>query len=1152
MTVSSITNKQSYNGNGTQSVFAYTFKIFADTDIKVYVGTSLKTLSTHYTLSGVGIAGGGNVTFTAGNFPAAGTGNVTILRSLALTQGVDLVNYGRFDAEVIEAQYDKLTMMVQQLQEQADRTIRFSTTVSDAGGVEITDTVAERSGKVLAYDANGDLSVANELGDWQGNWSTTTVYAVRDLVMDSATNNVYTCLVGHTAGTLATDVSASKWALVIDAVAVATSATLSKDWATKTSGTVDGSDYSSKHYATTGNVLTVATDIANINTVAGISADVTTTAGISANVTTVAGVAADITVVAGNDANISTVAGVSAGVSTLAPISANITATASNAADISTVAGVSAGVSALSPISADITAVAGNAADISTVAPIAANITTVAGVSAGVSALSPISADITAVAGNAADISTVAPIAANITAVAGVSAGVSTVAGISANVTTVAGNAANITTVAGNNANITAVASVSAGVSTLSPISADITATASNATDISTVATNIVEVTNFSDVYQGGKTSDPAVRNDASALQAGDLYFNTVTNELRAYSGSSWTFGAAGSVSVTRLSGTGAQIAYTLPTAPSSENNTQVYIDGVYQQKDTYSVSGVTLTFSEAPPLDTDNIEVTTIEGLALGATSSDLVTYTPSGTGAVATTVQDKLGEFISVKDFGATGDGVTDDTAAIQAAINSTSTFKQRLFIPAGTYISRQLNVKTDTYLFGVGTIKRKDATTGFLVLASGVNNFTIRGIRFDANKIGAPSSSFAVFARSSCYRFRFEGITVSNSKLNGIAIRDNADGATGTQSYINNCTVSGSGLYGIEVQDSKNVTVSNNSVATSGQDGIVIYGTSTAATDAITVSNNHVTGSGESGIIAPYIYPTSNFGVARIQIINNKVKNSGQNGIVIQSDGGVCSGNVSFSNGTTISHQGILVNGNYLTIDGNTSSSNAGVGIDVGDGEQISITSNIVHDNGIIGIEINSAQGCVVDSNIVRNNFINTSSGAGATQKAGILIQEGSQFTGGTYDIIVSNNSVQGGPDQNYGIALLVNTGRTSITNNSVSYSGNIRDIYIAATNGSFTCKGNVSSSASAVASASTVTIDHNLRFAIITGTATITSIVTDTAKYERGRKIDLLLAGAVTVTDGGNLRLAGDLTAAFGTLLTLVSEDGTWYEVSRSIN
>ena len=225
MTVSSTTNKQSYNGNGSQSVFAYSFKIFAAADVEVYVGTTLKTLSTHYTLSGVGAAGGGNVTFTTGNIPASGTGNVTILRSLALTQGVDLVNYGRFDAEVIESQYDKLVMMVQQLQEQADRTIRFNTTVSDAGGVEITDTVAERSGKVLAYDANGDLSVANELGDWQGNWTSSRAYAVRDLALDAATNNVYTCLISHTSGTLSSDVSANKWALVINAAAVAASAT---------------------------------------------------------------------------------------------------------------------------------------------------------------------------------------------------------------------------------------------------------------------------------------------------------------------------------------------------------------------------------------------------------------------------------------------------------------------------------------------------------------------------------------------------------------------------------------------------------------------------------------------------------------------------------------------------------------------------------------------------------------------------------------------------------------------------------------------------------------------------------------------------------------------------------------------------------------
>jgi len=262
VTVASTTNKASYNGNGTQSVFAYTFKIFADADIKVYVGTTLKTINTHYTLSGVGATNGGNVTFTSGNIPAAGTGNVTLLRSLALTQGVDLVNYGRFDAEVVEAQYDKLTMMIQQLQEQADRTIRFNTTVSDAGGVEITDTVAERSGKVLAYDANGDLSVANELGDWQGNWTTSRTYAVRDLALDAATNNVYTCLVSHTSGTLSSDVAASKWALVINAAAVAASAATATTKASEASTSASTATTKASEASTSASTATTQAGIA--------------------------------------------------------------------------------------------------------------------------------------------------------------------------------------------------------------------------------------------------------------------------------------------------------------------------------------------------------------------------------------------------------------------------------------------------------------------------------------------------------------------------------------------------------------------------------------------------------------------------------------------------------------------------------------------------------------------------------------------------------------------------------------------------------------------------------------------------------------------------------------------------------------------------
>jgi hypothetical protein len=49
--------------------------------------------------------------------------------------------------------------------------------------------------------------------------------------------------------------------------------------------------------------------------------------------------------------------------------------------------------------------------------------------------------------------------------------------------------------------------------------------------------------------------------------------------------------------------GNGVTVAFTLPSAPASENSTDVYINGVYQQKNTYSVAGAVLTFSEAPPV---------------------------------------------------------------------------------------------------------------------------------------------------------------------------------------------------------------------------------------------------------------------------------------------------------------------------------------------------------------------------------------------------------------------------------------------------------------------------------------------------------------------------------------------------------------------
>lgn len=65
----------------------------------------------------------------------------------------------------------------------------------------------------------------------------------------------------------------------------------------------------------------------------------------------------------------------------------------------------------------------------------------------------------------------------------------------------------------------------------------------------------------------------------------------------------------AASYQIQNFTGTGSQTVFTLSASSFGENYTFVYINGVYQNKNTYAVSGTTLTFSEAPPL-TSLIEV--------------------------------------------------------------------------------------------------------------------------------------------------------------------------------------------------------------------------------------------------------------------------------------------------------------------------------------------------------------------------------------------------------------------------------------------------------------------------------------------------------------------------------------------------------------
>lgn len=137
---------------------------------------------------------------------------------------------------------------------------------------------------------------------------------------------------------------------------------------------------------------------------------------------------------------------------------------------------------------------------------------------------------------------------------------------------------------------------------------------------------------------------------------------------------------------------TAGQTVFTLTTmqyAPGT-NNLVVYVDGVNQvEGGSYSfveTSSTVVTFTSGLHVGAV-VKFVSAELLSTGVVDSSSVVYTPAGTGAVATNVQTKLRETVSVKDFGAVGDGVTDDTAAIQAAIDSLAGTVE---IPSGAYIT------------------------------------------------------------------------------------------------------------------------------------------------------------------------------------------------------------------------------------------------------------------------------------------------------------------------------------------------------------------------------------------------------------------------------------------------------------------------------
>jgi hypothetical protein len=174
---------------------------------------------------------------------------------------------------------------------------------------------------------------------------------------------------------------------------------------------------------------------------------------------------------------------------------------------------------------------------------------------------------------------------------------------------------------------------------------------------------------------------------------------------------------------------------------------------------------------------------------MALTKVKNSVTEYLTSAAGAVARGFEDKLSDFVSVKDFGAKGDGITDDTAAIQAAVNSG---EKVIFVPSGTYnISSTVWVPVGVELrceprityfeaksggaFTGGFMFQWNTTDGstWTVSYPNMNSGAIAGCQFKNTANVAAMRGVQAFCSLKCENLRFENYRQSIKKPSGFYV-------------------------------------------------------------------------------------------------------------------------------------------------------------------------------------------------------------------------------------------------------------------------------------------------------------------------------------------------------------------------------------------
>ena len=217
--ISPVVRRVVYTGSAGVGPYAFSFEVLSQSDIDVFVNSTLQTLTTNYTVI-VNANGTGSVTLIVA---ATNADRITIVGARDIQRASDYVTGGDFTAASLNIELDQQTIFNQQNAEALGRALIAP--VTDPSNINMVLPVqTSRAGKTLAFDSNGNPVVGEDIGNYRGNWTAGLALLVRDLVKDTTTSNIFRVNTAHTSSgslPLTTNADSAKFDLVVDAASAA-------------------------------------------------------------------------------------------------------------------------------------------------------------------------------------------------------------------------------------------------------------------------------------------------------------------------------------------------------------------------------------------------------------------------------------------------------------------------------------------------------------------------------------------------------------------------------------------------------------------------------------------------------------------------------------------------------------------------------------------------------------------------------------------------------------------------------------------------------------------------------------------------------------------------------------------------------------------